>query len=301
MNRMWNSIVFPLINELKPKYIVEVGSEKGTNTMSMLEYCEGNNAVLTCINPFPLFDVEGLKNKYGDKFDMVEDLSLNVLPHLKDYDLILLDGDHNWYTIYNELKCIENTFNQDSFPFIIFLDVSWPYARRDLYYNPDNIPSEYIHSYAKKGMFPGKSELLDKGGLNSNLFNATVENTDKNGVLTGIEDFLNGTDLNLTFKVLNALHGLGFMYSPNDDYDKLILDIIIKSDIVGIMEDYYLKRMVSLNDQVNDIKNEKTNLEKKIDYLERENKKLLQERDILFSSNSWKITKPLRWIKNKIL
>ena len=67
------------------------------------------------------------------------------------------------------------------------------------------------------------------------------------------------------------------------------------------MEDYYLKRMVSLNDQVNDIKNEKTNLEKKIDYLERENKKLLQERDILFSSNCWKITKPLRWIKNKIL
>lgn len=119
--------------------------------------------------------------------------------------------------------------------------------------------------------------------------------------MTGIEDFLNGTDLNLTFKVLNAFHGLGFMYSPNDDYDKLILDIIIKSDIVGIMEDYYLKRMVSLNDQVNDIKNEKTNLEKKIDYLERENKKLLQERDILFSSNSWKITKPLRWIKNKIL
>lgn len=118
---MWNSIVFPLINELKPKYIVEVGSEKGTNTMSMLEYCEGNNAVLTCIDPFPLFDVEGLKNKYGDKFDMVEDLSLNVLPHLKDYDLILLDGDHNWYTIYNELKCIENTFNQDSFPFIFFM------------------------------------------------------------------------------------------------------------------------------------------------------------------------------------
>ena len=43
-------------------------------------------------------------------------------------------------------------------------------------------------------MFPGKSELLDNRGLNSNLSMPLLKNTEKNGVLTGIEDFLNGAD-----------------------------------------------------------------------------------------------------------
>ena len=30
---------------------------------------------------------------------MYKELSLNVLPLLKDYDVALIDGDHNWYTV----------------------------------------------------------------------------------------------------------------------------------------------------------------------------------------------------------
>lgn len=297
---MWECIVFPLICELKPKYIVEVGSEKGSNTMSMLKYCYENDARLTCIDPFPLFDVDSLKKKYGEKFDMVKDLSLNVLSKLNDYDLILLDGDHNWYTIYNELQQIEKNFNQNTFPLIIFHDVSWPYARRDLYYNPDNIPSEFINEYEMKGMFPGKSKLLDVGGLNSDLYNAVDENTPKNGVLTGIEDFLDSTDLKLTFKVLNAFNGLGFMYPPNEELDELILDIIQNSNVTGIMEEYYVKRMLSSNIQVINLKKREQEQQKEIESLKLKNKQLLEKQKELLSSNSWKITKPLRWIKNKL-
>lgn len=296
MNRMWNNIIFPLINELKPKYIVEVGSQKGTNTMSMLEYCEKNDACLTCIDPFPLFDVDSLKSKYGEKFDMVEDLSLNVLSKLNNYDFVLLDGDHNWYTVYNELKQIERNFNQNSFPLIIFHDVSWPYARRDLYYNPENIPSEFRNEYKKKGIFPGESKLLDFGGLNRHLYNATEENTPKNGVLTAIEDFLNETNLNLTFKVLNAFNGLGFLYPENSEVDQIILEIIMDSNITGVMEEHYMKRILSLELQFIDIKKEK---QKEIDALKLENKKLTEKQNELLSSNIWKITKPLRWVKNK--
>lgn len=303
---MWENIVFPLINKLKPNYIVEVGAERGTNTMSMLEYCAENDGNLTCIDPFPLFDVDSLKEKYGEKFEMIEDLSLNVLDSIKDYDLILLDGDHNWYTIYNELKSIESNFNQDTFPFIIFHDISWPYARRDIYYNPNDIPEEFLNKYEKKGIYPGESKLREVGGLNSSIYNATEENTPKNGVLTGIEDFIKESDLNLTFKTLNAFHGLGLMYTPNSETDKIIHDIIWTSDITVVMDNYYLKKTIDLGDNINRLKKEISqknqelnNLKSENKELKAENKKLNKKQKEIFSSNSWKITKPLRF-RNKL-
>lgn len=315
---MWNNLVFPLINELKPNYIVEVGAERGSNTLSMLEYCVKNDGHLTCIDPFPLFDVESYKEKYGEKFEMIEDLSLNVLDSLKGYDLILLDGDHNWYTIYNELKSIERNFNQYNFPFIIFHDVSWPYARRDIYYNPDNIPKEFLNPYEKKGIYPGENKLREEGGLNSSIYNATEENTPKNGVLTGIEDFINESDFNLTFKTLNAFHGLGLMYISNSETDRIIHDIIWNSNITGVMDEYYLKKTIDMLDNFNktriendhkisNLKNELSQKDQEILNLKIENKKLKsrnwklnKKQTEILSSNSWKITKPLRTFKSKL-
>ena len=252
MHRLWDTIVFHLLNKLKPKKIVEVGAELGINTKHILDYCVENNAHLTTIDPFPLFDIDEFNNKYSNHFDLIKKLSLEVLPSLKDYDLILLDGDHNWYTIFNELKCIEKTFSQENFPFIIFHDISWPYGRRDLYYNPDDIPDEFLNEYDTKGIFPNESKVRENGGLNAHLNNAIYENTPKNGVLTGIEDFINQTDLKLTFKVLNAFHGLGMLYSPNKQYDEFIDEIIINSDIVGVLEEYYLKDILSKQDLISE-------------------------------------------------
>ncbi len=308
MNRMWDNLVFPLINELKPKYIVEVGAERGTNTKSMLEYCAKNDARLTTIDPFPIFDVDALKEEYGDKFDMIEDLSLNVLNSIKDYDLIILDGDHNWYTVYNELKSIEMNFIQDTFPFVIFHDVSWPYARRDIYYNPNDIPEDYLNPHKKRGMYPGESKLREEGGLNASIDNATEENTPRNGVLTGIEDFLKETDLNLTFKILNAFHGLGLMYIPSEETDKIIHDIIWNSNITGVMDEYYLKQTINLQDRIMKLNKDINMKNQEIEKIKNENKKLKaknkklnKKQKELLSSKSWKMTKPLRRFRNKLL
>src|ERR1700690_3987181 len=102
MNRLWNNIIKPIIVSVNAEYIVEVGSDTGINTENILEYCMENNARFTAIDPVPKFDVDKFKNKYGDKFEIYKDLSLSRLPLLEDYDAILLDGDHNWYTLYNE-------------------------------------------------------------------------------------------------------------------------------------------------------------------------------------------------------
>ena len=162
MEKLWNIIIEPIIEGINSKSIVEIGSEDGMNTKNILEYCKDNNAHMVAIDPSPNFDLDEFKTQYGDKFVFYQDLSLNILPLLKDYDTILIDGDHNWYTVYNELKIIERNFNEGNFPLIFLHDVGWPYARRDLYYNPDNIPLQFRQHFEKLGVIARRSQFKRK-------------------------------------------------------------------------------------------------------------------------------------------
>ncbi len=98
---MWSKLIRPIIDAINAKYIVEVGSENGVNTRNILEYCVDNEARMTAIDPLPTFDINEFKKEFGDKFEIYTELSLSRLPQLKNYDAVLLDGDHNWYTVYN--------------------------------------------------------------------------------------------------------------------------------------------------------------------------------------------------------
>jgi len=236
MNRLWKVLIRPILEEIKAKNIVEIGSDLGLNTKHILEYCLDNNAHLTAIDPFPKFDIEEFKAEYGDKFEIYTELSLNRLPLLKDYDAIIIDGDHNWYTVYNELKIIEEYSKDKKFPLIFLHDIGWPYARRDLYYNPENIPQKHRQPYKKLGIYPGKNSLLETGGLNPHLFNAITENNLHNGVLTALEDFIKESDLEFSFEHVNAFHGLGILYVKEDKIDKIVKNVIQSADMVDILE-----------------------------------------------------------------
>jgi len=219
LNRFWKKTILPIIEKTTRKHIVEIGCYTGVNTENIIKYCIKNDAKLSAIDPYPLFPVEEWKELYKDHFYFYEDLSLNALPNIKDYDIVLIDGDHNWYTVYNELNLIEE--NNNSFPIILLHDVSWPYARRDLYYNPENIPEEYRHPYGTDGMIPGQSELV-AGGFNCTLNNALTEGGEKNGVLTAVEDFLDKSELNLNFNLIEKFNGLGIIYPNRKELNKKI-------------------------------------------------------------------------------
>jgi hypothetical protein len=208
MNRSYDFLIGPMINHIKPSHILEIGTKEGLNTKKLYKYCLDNQVKLTCIDPYPDFDSKKLKRDY-DKFVMHEDLSLNVLKKIKGVDLLLIDGDHNYYTVFHELNLIESIY-KNKFPNIFLHDVSWPYARRDMYYDLENIPSDWINENRKSGVHPEKSGLL-KGAINSNINNAINENTKKNGVLTAIEDFISKSDLELLFNKVNFKNGIGFI------------------------------------------------------------------------------------------
>ena len=107
MLAFWDQVLWPLIEALHPKRIVEIGSDKGGTTRALLDYARSNDSVLHAIDPKPDFDVDELREEYGDAFVFHAALSLEVLPTMENVEFALIDGDHNWYTVLNELRILE--------------------------------------------------------------------------------------------------------------------------------------------------------------------------------------------------
>ncbi len=210
----WEPITKPLLTLLQPKLIVEIGAEQGKSTHLLLAFCREHDAVLHAIDPAPTFDVAAWQALHDDRFVFHATTSLEALPQIEGYDAVLIDGDHNWYTVFHELKIIEAqcAAHQAPFPLVLFHDIDWPYGRRDLYYDPDAIPEAFRHPYARQGVRPGDSGLQQHGGYSANLFHATTEGTPRNGVRTAIEDFLEQTPLALDFIAVPGFHGLGVLF-----------------------------------------------------------------------------------------
>jgi hypothetical protein len=231
MYRFWKDIIKPIFIEENVKSVVEIGSEFGDNTMNILEYCSENEGHLTSIDPAPAFDYLKLEEEHGC-FTLMKDISLNALPKIKKYDAILIDGDHNWYTVFNELKIVEKSaLNNNKFPIVFLHDTEWPYARRDMYYIPETIPAEFRKPYANKGMLPGHSVLIDpdtelgEKSINPTLNNALFEGGEKNGVLTAIEDFIHESPFPLTLYKLPQYYGLGILFNNNKKLQLFIEDL----------------------------------------------------------------------------
>jgi len=219
MQTFFDRIIKPYIIENKYTSICEIGAEHGGNTDKLLSI----NAVrLSIIDP--CID-EDLCSKYekNERIRVYKGLSLEVLPKASQQsDCFLIDGDHNWYTVYNELKAIHEGDLLKEGGTIFLHDVCWPYGRRDMYYLPESIPERFRHPYAKKGIERGKSELSESLMFNNYLNNVLYEGNPKNGVLTAIEDFLNEHGKTYMFFYFKRKFGLGFLIKRKNVKTKII-------------------------------------------------------------------------------
>lgn len=213
MIAFWPDVIRPILEDLHPANIVEIGSESGKTTRLLLEFAQKHDARVHSIDPAPAFDAESWQREIPQSFSITRLPSLVGLPAIDQFDVVLIDGDHNWYTVYNELQLIERLSEQigQPLPLVFLHDIGWPYGRRDLYYNPSTIPQEFRRPYARKGISPTSSRLLSAGGLNAKLCNALEEGGEKNGVLTAIEDYLKHTQAQIELVKIPAVFGLGIL------------------------------------------------------------------------------------------
>lgn len=129
----------------------------------------------------------------------------------------------NYYTVHGDLLSIEDLCRRRNarFPIVFVRITSWPYARRDMYYDPDNIPAAERHEYARSGMTPWSSGLED-GMINYPFANAKHEGGPKNGGLTAVEDFMKESGFSLRLFSLPINHGLGIIYTKGSRAEEFI-------------------------------------------------------------------------------
>ena len=188
----YNLDIIPIIlKRFKVNNIVISGTLDNDTLHQIINYCENNSSYYTVPNS-------------SDKFEN-EISSLNLLSTLKEFDAIFLNDDPNWYTIYNELKIIKQ--NNNEFPLVFICNNIFPHKRRDSYFNPNLIPTEFLNIYSKTLEYNGIK-------INDGFYHAINENTDKNGVSTAIEDFLQENN-EIELMNIKLANGITILYPQN--------------------------------------------------------------------------------------
>lgn len=191
MFQFWPSVIKPVLDAMSARRIIEIGADTGRNSRQLAAWAHAAGALVEVIDPEPGFDMEQLRRRYPDAVGLHVCPSLEVLKDLMPADAVLIDGDHNWYTVYHELLAIyggEGPVDALA-PVSICHDVEWPYARRDLYYKLERIPVEFRQPNAIGGLIP-QDRGLSAAGHNAGSCHAVQEGGPRNGVRTAIEDFL---------------------------------------------------------------------------------------------------------------
>jgi hypothetical protein len=173
----------------------------------------------------PQPELEQLAKNRSD-LELARATSIEALQTIPLPDAIIIDGDHNYFTVSEELRIIAERAAGGQLPLLLFHDVCWPHARRDDYYNPELIPEDYRQPTQQGGgVFPTETGLYD-GGL-PYRWPAKEEGGPRNGVLTAVEDFVEAHGLKLA--VVPAFFGFGVVYDPSAPY---------ADDVAAVLEPY---------------------------------------------------------------
>jgi hypothetical protein len=203
-------LIFAALEAVAPRRIVEIGSETGGFSKALLDWAGANGAVLATIEPYPTAEIRELAESVAH-FELVTGRSPGVLAEIEPADAYVIDGDHNHWTVLNELRA---AFSGGRAPLAILHDVGWPSGRRDQYYAPRAVPEEarLPHTYTA-GIEPGNPGTVDVGGFQGEFQFASAENEGGagNGVLTAVEDFLAGRQ-DLEYRQVDAVFGVGYVF-----------------------------------------------------------------------------------------
>lgn len=190
--------------------VTEVGSDRGLLTAKLLEWA-GTDRKVIAVDPAPHRELEALEREHPE-LELIRETSHEVLREIELTDAIILDGDHNYFTLSGELEIIGDRAPGVALPLLLFHDVCWPHARRDSYYVPERIPPEDRQPLARDAaIMPGDPGIVEVG-LPVECA-ADHEGGERNGVLTAIEDFLADRE-DLKLATVPAFFGLGVVWHP---------------------------------------------------------------------------------------
>jgi hypothetical protein len=198
------------LDAVQARSVVEVGAYAGDLTRVLVDWASRSGATVGAIDPSPQDALVALAQQH-DSLTLIRETSLEALPKIELPDVVLLDGDHNYWTVAQELQLIGERAEGAELPLLLFHDVCWPHGRRDDYFAAELIPQEYRQPLIPdgEGIFPGDPGAR-RGGLPYPR-SAAREGGAHNGVLTAVEDFVGSRDW-LRLVVVPAFFGFGAVW-----------------------------------------------------------------------------------------
>ena len=226
----FREILLAALDRAGARRIVEIGAEYGAFTQELCDHARRTGGQLITIDPAPRPQAVEFFEQHRDDphFRFLEKPSLEALASIAGIDAYLIDGDHNYHTVREELEVISARHRDEGRPLLVFEhDVEWPWGRRDLYYAPDRIPEAARHPYSYEGGVGFDQPGLVPGGWGdgAGFGIALAAGGPRNGVRTAIEDFL-VEHPELRFEVIPAVFGLGIIYSREAPWAPAIAELL---------------------------------------------------------------------------
>lgn len=204
--------------------VLEVGAYAGDLTRVLVDWASRAGATVQALDPVPQPALVRLAEE-NSALELIRETSLAALATVAMPDVAIIDGDHNYWTVQEELRLIGERAGGAELPLLLFHDVCWPHGRRDDYYAAEQIPPEHRQPIipAGEGIFP-EDAASRPGGLPYPR-SARCEGGERNGVLTAVEDFVStGEDLRLA--VVPAFFGLGAVWHTGAPWAEAVAEIL---------------------------------------------------------------------------
>jgi hypothetical protein len=236
-------LLIPCLDAVGARSVIEVGAYAGDLTELLLEWAAGADARVVAIDPSPQPELIALDERRAD-LELIREPSLDALGRLERADAVVIDGDHNYYTVGEELRLVAERAAGTTLPLMLLHDVSWPHGRRDDYFAPELIPDEYRQPTVEGGgLFPGDPGISREGM--PYRWPAASEGGPRNGVLTAIEDFVSSRE-RLRFAVIPAFFGLGVVWDRDAHWAEAIEEILEPWDRNPLVERLEANRVFHL-------------------------------------------------------
>ena len=237
--------------------IAEVGAEFGGMSQQLAAYARVASGSLTSIDPAPKAEFLAWARETPEVRHIAEP-SHDAMPTLSGIDAWVIDGDHKYSTVINELRIADQLARRDGKPLLAILhDVSWPCARRDFYYAPERIPEEHRHAHSHDaGVILGDPGWHENRGFRSggHFAWALHEGGPRNGVLTAVEDFRAEAQTGerpLAWAHVPAVFGLGVLFDSSAPWAPALAEMIVpwhNNKLLAALEQNRLRNYLAVID-----------------------------------------------------
>jgi len=236
-------ILLPCLDAVGARSVIEVGAYAGDLTELLLEWASAADARVMAIDPSPQPELIALDDRRAD-LELIRETSLDALDRLEPADAVVIDGDHNYYTVSEELRLVAERAAGRTLPLLLLHDVGWPHGRRDDYFAPEEIPDEYRQPTVEGGgLYPGDPGISREGM--PYRWPAASEGGPRNGVLTAIEDFVSSRE-RLRLAVVPAFFGLGVVWDADAHWADAVAEIVEPWDRNPLVERLEANRVFHL-------------------------------------------------------